>query len=232
MLRCDKNRDVATAKSFTYTAACPAQTGAAKADAQVAQLVEQRTENPRVAGSIPALGTILRSFLGDVRRRHFVRKAGGILLLRDNHLTTSIARLAMMRFLKCAAIALALLGPGVALAHEEMLEGSEWGVVGDAEPKARFISFAGQGRVFGYSGCNRFSGTYEQHDEHLTISPLATTRMACVGDGQTRETEFLEMLGRVRGAKVDHTLLLFLDEKGGDLKALIRRSAPPPADQE
>ena len=26
-------------------------------DAEVAQLVEQRTENPRVAGSIPALGT-------------------------------------------------------------------------------------------------------------------------------------------------------------------------------
>ena len=27
--------------------------------AQIAQLVEQRTENPRVAGSIPALGTLL-----------------------------------------------------------------------------------------------------------------------------------------------------------------------------
>ena len=27
--------------------------------AQIAQLVEQRTENPRVAGSIPALGTVL-----------------------------------------------------------------------------------------------------------------------------------------------------------------------------
>ena len=27
------------------------------ADAQVAQLVEQRTENPRVGGSIPPLGT-------------------------------------------------------------------------------------------------------------------------------------------------------------------------------
>ena len=26
-------------------------------NAQIAQLVEQRTENPRVAGSIPALGT-------------------------------------------------------------------------------------------------------------------------------------------------------------------------------
>jgi hypothetical protein len=31
---------------------------ARKALAQVAQLVEQRIENPRVAGSIPALGTI------------------------------------------------------------------------------------------------------------------------------------------------------------------------------
>ena len=27
-----------------------------KENAQIAQLVEQRTENPRVAGSIPALG--------------------------------------------------------------------------------------------------------------------------------------------------------------------------------
>ena len=30
----------------------------ADTDAQVAQLVEQRTENPRVGGSIPPLGTI------------------------------------------------------------------------------------------------------------------------------------------------------------------------------
>ena len=27
-------------------------------DAQIAQLVEQRTENPRVTGSIPVLGTV------------------------------------------------------------------------------------------------------------------------------------------------------------------------------
>ena len=33
-------------------------------DAQIAQLVEQRTENPRVAGSIPALGTQHLSFMG------------------------------------------------------------------------------------------------------------------------------------------------------------------------
>ena len=28
-------------------------------DAQIAQLVEQRTENPRVTGSIPVLGTLV-----------------------------------------------------------------------------------------------------------------------------------------------------------------------------
>ena len=32
------------------------------ANAQIAQLVEQRTENPRVAGSIPALGIIFLPF--------------------------------------------------------------------------------------------------------------------------------------------------------------------------
>ena len=31
-------------------------------DAQIAQLVEQRTENPRVAGSIPALGITRKGF--------------------------------------------------------------------------------------------------------------------------------------------------------------------------
>jgi hypothetical protein len=40
--------------TFTYTAAALVK----KQRAQIAQLVEQRIENPRVAGSIPALGTI------------------------------------------------------------------------------------------------------------------------------------------------------------------------------
>ena len=35
-----------------------------KRNAQIAQLVEQRTENPRVAGSIPALGIYFLSLWG------------------------------------------------------------------------------------------------------------------------------------------------------------------------
>ena len=36
--------------------------------AQIAQLVEQRTENPRVAGSIPALGMFFFSYAGFLHR--------------------------------------------------------------------------------------------------------------------------------------------------------------------
>ena len=38
----------------------------APADAQVAQLVEQRTENPRVGGSNPPLGTIIFNDLAEI----------------------------------------------------------------------------------------------------------------------------------------------------------------------
>ena len=114
-----------------------------------------------------------------------------------------------------------------AAAHQQSIEGTEWGAVGDKGDNARFISFAGSGRVFGFSGCNRFSGTYEQHDHHLEISPLAATSMACAEDAMARENAFLGMLAKVRGVNVDHTLLLFLDEAGGDLKAMTRRNSEP-----
>lgn len=114
---------------------------------------------------------------------------------------------------------------GSALAHEQNLEGTEWGAVGDNADTARFISFAGSGRLFGFGGCNRFTGTYEQHDHHITISPLAMTKMACAPEAMQKESEFLAMLGKVAEVRVDHTLLLFLDDAGADIKALSRRNA-------
>ncbi len=130
------------------------------------------------------------------------------------------------------AVACAAILSGAALAHGEKLEGSEWGVVGDDGESARYISFAGSGQLFGFGGCNRFTGTYEQHDHHLKISPLAATRMACAADLMQKETEFLSMLGNVDGVKVDHTLLLFLDVSGADLKALTRRNVEPESGNE
>jgi heat shock protein HslJ len=112
-----------------------------------------------------------------------------------------------------------------ALAHEQHLEGSEWGIVGDEGAGARFVSFAGSDRMFGFAGCNRISGTYTQHDAHLEITAIAMTKKACAPEIMAKEQAFIDMLSKVRGVRVEHTLLLFLDEAGSDVKALTRRNA-------
>lgn len=127
-----------------------------------------------------------------------------------------------MRMALMLAVATGLLSQPI-LAHQMSLEGSEWGVAGDQGERARYISFAGSGRVFGFAGCNRFTGTFTQKDHELVISPLATTRMACPPDIMQKERDFLDLLARVRGAHVDHTLLMLLDADGADLRTLIRR---------
>ena len=44
-------------KNTAFNQVVPGSNPGTLIDAQIAQLVEQRTENPRVVGSIPALGT-------------------------------------------------------------------------------------------------------------------------------------------------------------------------------
>ena len=44
-----------------------------KSRAQIAQLVEQRTENPRVTGSIPVLGTFLLENCSDAVFLHYTK---------------------------------------------------------------------------------------------------------------------------------------------------------------
>ncbi len=114
---------------------------------------------------------------------------------------------------------------GAALGHDMRLEGTEWRFVGDIGPAARFVSFAGEKRVFGFGGCNRFSGEYEQSDNQLTVKPLATTRMACPPDMMKREEEFLAMLGQVHGVVIEHTMLMLLDQGGAQITTLIRHGA-------
>lgn len=65
------------------------------------------------------------------------------------------------------------------------------------------------GQVFGDAGCNRFTGSFTVRGARLTISPLATTLMAC-GDAQMKaETSFLKRLQSATGfTQVGDTLTL------------------------
>ncbi|MEJ2112664.1 MAG: META domain-containing protein [Flavobacteriaceae bacterium] len=57
------------------------------------------------------------------------------------------------------------------------------------------ISFDGKkNQVSGFSGCNRFSGSYINEGNNISLSSMAVTRMACMGNANTIETHFLKLL--------------------------------------
>ena len=51
-------------------------------------------------------------------------------------------------------------------------------------------------QVRGFSGCNRFTGSYEVKDSQLHFNPLAATQMACM-EGMEQEQGFLKALAGV-----------------------------------
>jgi heat shock protein HslJ len=55
----------------------------------------------------------------------------------------------------------------------------------------------GQRHASGFSGCNRFMGTYALKDGKLSFGPLAGTRMACTSPGGNIEGAFLDALTRI-----------------------------------
>ena len=60
----------------------------------------------------------------------------------------------------------------------------------------------GQRLASGFSGCNRFTGTYLLRDGKLSFGPLASTRMACAGTGSQLEPAYLDALAHVERSGV------------------------------
>jgi len=75
------------------------------------------------------------------------------------------------------------------------------GGAGDAsggQPLTLDLSSAGGRRhASGFSGCNRFAGSYVLKNGLLSFSMLAGTRMACVGPGGEIEPAFLDALHHI-----------------------------------
>lgn len=85
------------------------------------------------------------------------------------------------------------------------LEGSE---VADNETgdRPRFIHFSDEMGISGFAGCNNFLGKFAFEGNALTISPSATTMMACIpgkDDGPV-----LQALQSANGAKIESGNLL------------------------
>jgi heat shock protein HslJ len=61
-----------------------------------------------------------------------------------------------------------------------------------------FSTETGKRKVNGFSGCNRYTGTYDLKNGKLAIGPLAGTRMACApGPGAALEQPYLAGLASI-----------------------------------
>ncbi len=80
--------------------------------------------------------------------------------------------------------------------------------------------------ISGFSGCNRFSGSYASaKPEQLTLSQLSTTRMTCPKPFMQTETEFLEALRTINQYNVSGTILQLKIAKGQTLSFYPREKA-------
>lgn len=84
---------------------------------------------------------------------------------------------------------------------------------------------SGLRRASGFSGCNRYTGSYALKDGKLSFGPLAGTRMACATPGGKIEGAYLNALSHIEHTGVDmrkpQQLQLILDN--GDTLVFARR---------
>jgi heat shock protein HslJ len=92
-----------------------------------------------------------------------------------------------------------------------------------------FSTQGGQRKTNGFSGCNRFAGTYDLSGGRLSFGPLASTRMACApGPGSTLEQPFLQGLADIAktGVQMQPPQQLQITLKNGDVMTFTRSAQP------
>ncbi|WP_433704411.1 META domain-containing protein [Paraburkholderia sacchari] len=77
---------------------------------------------------------------------------------------------------------------------------------------------SGQRRASGFSGCNRYMGTYSLKNGLLSFGQLAGTRMACVGTGGEIEGPYLDALAHIQrsGVQMREPQALLIVLENGD----------------
>lgn len=89
---------------------------------------------------------------------------------------------------------------------------------GDRAPNIVFEQDAG--RVNGYAGCNRYSGTFTIDDKVLSFGPLMSTRMAC--DQLALEGVYMRALKEAVQWRFSNGVLSFRDKKGAEIARFKR----------
>ncbi|MFP8967569.1 META domain-containing protein [Pokkaliibacter sp. CJK22405] len=129
-----------------------------------------------------------------------------------------------------ALIAGCSLTPANERGQTEPLQGTDWQLyqvldqpVTVETTRPLSIQFATQGnQVSGYSGCNRFSGTYSLYGGRMSFEPLISTKMAC--RDMNTEQRYMDALSSVRSWEAKGTELWLMN---ADQQPLLRFKAAP-----
>lgn len=90
------------------------------------------------------------------------------------------------------------------------------------------MQFDAGGRVFGYAGCNTFTGQYTRNRAAIDIGPLASTRRACAEALMVQEARVLHSLDAATtiGSQADGAVVL---SGPAPARLLLRRMDDAPA---
>ncbi|HEX9252210.1 MAG TPA: META domain-containing protein [Ignavibacteriaceae bacterium] len=77
------------------------------------------------------------------------------------------------------------------------------------------LNFSENGKLFGSTGCNNFTGSYKLDGTKLSIDPGAMTKMFCPGD---TEQDFLKAISRITNYKLEGNTLNLLDGTNAVMK--------------
>ena len=80
-----------------------------------------------------------------------------------------------------------------------------------------FVHFHADGKISGFTGCNRFFGTFVATDRTLEVSRLGSTRMACPDSTMQREMLFLQGIESATAYQIDGRILELRQEGNSSL---------------
>lgn len=133
-----------------------------------------------------------------------------LLQIRPNPNTTSY---------DVTAVAACSQPPGNSAQLSEQLADTEWvledlgGTSAIATGQKPTLRFIGSDRIAGEGGCNLFSGTSQFNGDRLTVSPLISTRRACVNpQAQEQENRYFRALETAQRVILAEPYLLIYSE--------------------
>lgn len=129
-----------------------------------------------------------------------------------------------------SAIAVGSLAPAIGQPTEplrgswQLVAWDDRGVDGGEDPPT--LTFENR-RLSGFSGCNRYMGSFSVTGDRLSIGSLGSTRRACDPATMARESRYLAALGAVESYDLDeHGQLWLTYREGSDRIVLVFGPGP------